>query len=216
MPRVSSLDGFSRELDEELTWRKREISDMRRAIGDAEGELRGPLLRAFVPLLYAHWEGFSQASAKKYFSFITQQRLRVDALNEHYGNLIFLRRIDALSSASSSQDEKLKLISEIRSAGSLRFSRVHEKLIDTGANLNVDRMLRLCQVCGIDPSFVIEKRELIDVRLLKRRNGIAHGEWMTIPYSEIHDLSSEVLALMQNFRNLLENSIATESFRVGH
>jgi hypothetical protein len=63
----------------------------------------------------------------------------------------------------------------------------------------------ICLICAVDGVHFEEKRTLIDVILLKRRNAIAHGQQEFIAEADIDDLVESVLALMAHFRNLLEN-----------
>jgi hypothetical protein len=208
-----SFDDLSRAFDGELIWRRKEISDLSQAIRDCPSVSRPSLLRAFIPLLYAHWEGFSIRSASMYFDYITQRRLNIGSLSTHFGNFVFSRRLGALIAQGSSMDEKLSFLSHLRTESSLRFSKTPADLIDSGSNLNISRMRVLCRVCDVDSVFLDGFEDLIDVELLKRRNEIAHGEWVSVVEDDVPRLSDAVFSLLSTFRNLLENSIVEEKFK---
>jgi len=208
-----SLEDFSISLDQELIWRRKEISDLRQAIRDCASTSQNSLIRAFVPLSYAHWEGFVISVAKMYFSFITTRRLKYSELEKHFMRLTFLKRLDALSQSKSSLDGKLKLLLEIDRARELRFSSVSPDIIDSGSNLNTDQTRQICTVCGISADFLSGHEDFLDVELLKRRNQIAHGEWATIGADQVDSLSDGVLDLMTMFRNEIENAIVGETYR---
>ena len=57
MPQLRTPDEFSDAITSDLTWRIREISDLRTAIRRMDAALKPSVLRAGVPLIYAHWEG---------------------------------------------------------------------------------------------------------------------------------------------------------------
>jgi hypothetical protein len=58
---------------------------------------------------------------------------------------------------------------------------------------------------GLDYSFYESKQVIIDEQLLKRRNAIAHGEYLSLDRDEYQQLRDEILAMMENFRTQVEN-----------
>ena len=58
-------------LDQDFAWRLQEIASIRKAIRNASGRNQATLLRAAVPLLYAHWEGFVKTAAFRYAAYIS-------------------------------------------------------------------------------------------------------------------------------------------------
>lgn len=85
-------------------------------------------------------------------------------------------------------------------------------LIDTKSNLNTDVIKEICLICSVDQSHFESKRVFVDQLILKRRNAIAHGKQEFIQEDEIDDLVSDVLALMQHFRTLLENKVYLKQY----
>jgi hypothetical protein len=213
MTKMLNSEDFTKRLDLELTWRRREISDLKRAIKDAPVVSQASLLRAFVPVLYAHWEGFSVRACQTFFKYITDRKISIGRLSPHYGNLIFMKRLSFMLSSKSSFDDRIRVIAEIRSEADVRFSKLPEELIETGSNLNSARMRSLCLLCGIDAAFIDGAEDLIDVQMLKRRNEIAHGEWSTISSDEVEKLSDGVFDLLTTFRNQLEAVIWGENYK---
>ena len=53
---------------------------------------------------------------------------------------------------------------------------------------------------------------LIDERLLKSRNGIAHGDRLMVDNEGYYELVEKVLEMMRWFKTDIENAAATESF----
>ena len=58
-------------LDTDLTWRRKELSDMKAAIRVADPTSKSPLLRAIITMSYAHWEGYVRTCANRYFQHLT-------------------------------------------------------------------------------------------------------------------------------------------------
>ena len=59
---------------------------------------------------------------------------------------------------------------------------------------------------GIDAKPYETKFNLIDSSLLKRRNCIAHGEYLELELNSYRLLADEVLALMRQLKTDIENS----------
>lgn len=60
---------FSRSITSDLTWRIKEISDLRTVIRRSEPSFIPTVARAGVPIIYAHWEGHVTAVSKAYLWF---------------------------------------------------------------------------------------------------------------------------------------------------
>ncbi len=198
--------------DEDLIWRRKELSDIKSAIKAADKYSKPALLRSLVAMSYAHWEGYIRTCANKYFEHLTLRKKPYFELERQFYVNSFLRRLDALHRSRVSLKERCKLINDILDGESGRFSYLNPDLIDTRSNLNTDIIRDICVICGVDSNYFEENRIFLDVMLLKRRNAIAHGEQEPIQLIEIDDFVSQILALMGHFRNLLENKVYTKGY----
>jgi hypothetical protein len=203
------------QLDSDLTWRLRELSDLKSAIGSSQLNARSVLLRSLVTMLYAHWEGHIRFCANKYFEHVTLRKHRYDQLEKQLYINSFITRLDALHLRRVSVDERCQLISEVLESSQNRFSRINPSLIDTRSNLNTDVLKDLCLICGVDFSYFEIKTTFIDVILLKRRNSIAHGEETYIESGELDTLIAEVVGLMRAFKDAVQNKVYTKSYLRG-
>jgi len=89
----------------------------------------------------------------------------------------------------------------------------HEGVIDTQSNLSSLVFEEIASSIDIDPMPYKLKYKLIDESLLKRRNQIAHGEYLDIDTQGYHNLSHEVVTLLRAYKTDIENSIALESYK---
>lgn len=198
--------------DEDLIWRRKELSDIKSAIKAVDKYSKPPLLRALVAMSYAHWEGYIRTCANKYFEHLTlRKKPYIDLERQFYVNS-FLRRLDALHRSRVSLKERCKLINDILDGECDRFSYLNPDLIDTRSNLNTDVIKNICVICGVDSNHFEDNRFFLDVMLLKRRNAIAHGEQEPIQVNEIDDFVRKILTLMGHFRNILENKVYTKGY----
>lgn len=202
---------FADQLDSDLTWRVRELSDLKAAIARNQPNA-DVLLRSLVTMLYAHWEGHVRFCATKYFDHLTLRKHRYDALEAQIYINSFLPRLDALRLSRVSVEERCQIIRDIMGSSRNRFSHINPSLIDTRSNLNSDVMRELCRVCAVDFGYFEAKAHFTDVILLKRRNAIAHGEDTYIGKDEVDGLIAEGISLMRAFKDALQNKIYTKSY----
>jgi hypothetical protein len=68
-------------------------------------------------------------------------------------------------------------------------------------------------VLGFDKSIYFPKKVMIDQKLLKNRNNIAHGQHLDIDEGEYYELYYEILEIIELFRNELENAAALNAYK---
>lgn len=202
MSKPFSEDDLANQLTQDLTWRLREISDLKAAVLGSDDVARPALIRALVAIAYAHWEGHVRFSSQKYLTHIALRKLTFAVLNPQFLRNDFLPRLAVIS--HKSMEERGLIVDAILSGSEKRFSRVNEDLINTRSNLNFDVLKDICRVCGIDISIFDGKETFIDIILLKRRNAIAHGEDTFVGIAELDDVSDGVIELMRTFSNQLQ------------
>lgn len=211
MSKPYSEDDLASQLTQDLTWRLREISDLRSAVRTADKIAQPALLRAIVAITYAHWEGHVRFSAKRYLTHIALRRLQYDALNRQFLRNSFLPRLATMGHKGIT--ERGDIVDAILSAGISRYSSVNDDLINTRSNLNSEVAAEICKVCGLRTDLFMGQETFIDVVMLKRRNSIAHGEDTLIDISELDGLTDNAIALMRTFSNELQSSAYLGAYR---
>ena len=66
--------------DEELIWRRQELSDLKSAIRAADVPSKPVLLRSLITMSYAHWEGYTRTCATRYFQHLTLRKYTYEKL----------------------------------------------------------------------------------------------------------------------------------------
>jgi hypothetical protein len=66
---------------------------------------------------------------------------------------------------------------------------------------------------GIDPSPYESRYHLIDESLLKRRNNIAHGDYLEVTRDDWVGLADEILLMLRQLKTDIENAIVLASFK---
>ena len=213
MSKPYSEADFSTQIDQDRTWRLREISDLKTAIIRADDNLRRVLLRALITICYAHWEGYVRFAARKYLEHVALRKFQYSELDRQFLRNYFLPRLAALSTAKTSIAERCALVDEILSSSDRRFSRANEDLISTKAKLNFDVFTDICLVCCVPTQCFADKATFIDVLLLRRRNAIAHGEDAFVAVENLDELTNETVDMMRAFGDALENHVYLKDYK---
>ncbi len=216
MSKARTETDLSAQLDADFTSRLRELSDLKRAIRDADPNARQVLLKALVAISYAHWEGHVKFAATKFFEFVAVRRLPYPSLQQQFYVNSFLARLGSFVASRPSLKSRCDLISDVLTPGVSSFSQVHPDLVNTGSNLKFEVLQNICLVCGIDSAVFQPYETFIDVFLLRRRNSIAHGDESVVGFHEVDELIDGVIQLMRMFRNEVENKVTLPPKNVVH
>ncbi len=177
----------------------------------ARGPARDALLRAGVALIYAHWEGYCKNALTLYLKFVARRKLKlrelrpgfaalaVDSAVRKQGNLTEVRRrMSTVTQLMDGLDDRLAIPS---------------KEVNTQSNLNSEVCEELLEMLGLDFTPFATKAHLIDYKLLRARNEIAHGRWSPVDLAAFEELYSEVLMMIRTVRNLVTTAADNGEYR---
>jgi hypothetical protein len=199
-------------LDAEFVWRLKEISALKSAIRSAAFIAEGTLVRASVALLYAHWEGFVKNAATGYVTYVNNQGLNYSDLQTCFVVLGFKKSLhDARQSKQASAN--IVAINFLRDGLIQKSQMKVDVAINTESNLNSEVFKNILSTIGLDPAAYETKANLIDESLLKRRNTIAHGEYVDVAKKDWANLADEVLAVLRQFKTDIENASAQAAYK---
>lgn len=208
---IRTLNQLQAALDKELGWRIKEIGAFQVASKSSNQQAKH-FVRAGVALVYAHWEGFIKSSSEMYLSYVGNRSLT-------YRDLKSCFALFGLKSKLSTLSESRKSIANI-SAFEFILERIDEEAnmnlssaINTESNLTSKVFENIAASLDIDPTAYDTKFNLIDESLVKRRNQIAHGEYLDISGKDFSELSKDVIGLMRLYKTDLENAASLESYR---
>lgn len=193
-------------LDDDISWRIKEISDVKDAIRVAEQTARRSIIRAGVPILYAHWEGFIKYGSECVLNYVNNQGLALRALHPCFVVYGAKRKIRTIIESGSATDNvevvefflnKLDQRAELSTIGS----------VNTESNLSSEIFERIARSLGIDVSAYETKYVFINKSLLEKRNEIAHGKFLDVEQDDFRKLADEVIVLLRNYKTDLENIV---------
>ena len=198
-------------LERSLAWRKKELTDLKFTVSLAPDARQRMLLRAAVCLLYAHWEGFIKDAATEYIRYVASQSLLLEDVAINFVALGF--RSDIVIAGNSRRPTlHTDLIDNILNGQRQPFTPQWREAVDASSNLDSRHLADiLCQV-GVNPDDYLSKGHLLDERLLKNRNAIAHGQGIPIAVADYDELHEVVVALLDQFRDDLEQAAISYSY----
>ena len=215
MTKIRTADELQNVLDGELSWRIKEIADIRSATKIARVGSEMTLRRAGIALLYAHWEGFIKASARAYVTYVASQRLRHSELRRCFVAMSLRVQIGEVSSIKHARPVIAALEAILnRQDDRARFSGRPSWGKRLG-NLDSQVFINVAHWIGLDVEQYSTKWHFIDNRLLARRNAIAHGRGgdLELDREGFDELVDGVLELVRWFKTDIENAVSTRAFQ---
>jgi hypothetical protein len=209
---IRTVEQLSDTLSKDLAWRKKELSEVKtlveaKSVSDQRHKV---LVRSGVCILYSHWEGFVKLATNSYVEYVREQKLTYKQLSS---NFLALAMKEQLKKAKETNKPSLYIpvcdffLSELNQRCSLP-----KDTISTGSNLSSEILKEITYILGIDFSHYSTKSVLIDTKLLKTRNEIAHGNYLICDREEYIELHTEVIEMLDIFRNQIENAALERKF----
>lgn len=211
MTKLRTLSEFQDALDGSFAWRLREISYIRTAAMGAESFAQIALLRAGLPLLYAHWEGFVKQASEIYIGYVSAQRIPYQQLASCF--VVFGVKKHMVSLAQSkSAIVNIEAVSFLRNSDALASILVLSTSVNTEANLGSTVFENIAASVGVTLTPYVAYANLIDKELVDRRNKIAHGEYLELDSTSFEALADEIVKLLRMYKNDIENLASTRAF----
>jgi hypothetical protein len=85
--------------------------------------------------------------------------------------------------------------------------------IKTRSNLSSEVLKDIASTVGVKFSLFETKATLIDEKLVNKRNHVAHGQFLDFDASGFEDLLDGVTAMMETWRNEIQNACITKRYR---
>ena len=212
MKRLQTQNQLQDFLDAEFGWRIKEISALKAAVKSSPYISVQTLVRASIALLYAHWEGFIKSAATAYVTYVNNQGLSYSELQTCFVVLGFKKTLHDAQQSKQSQ-LNVTLVEFIRDGLGEKSKLKIDTAINTESNLSAAVFENILQAVGFEVSPYEAKTNLINESLLKRRNTIAHGEYIGVAKEDWSKLADEVLQMLRQFKTDIENAMVMSSFK---
>lgn len=213
MKKVRTQSQLTDAMSEDFAWRKRELLNLKSLVEKNRGShIRDMCVRAALTLLYAHWEGFIKRIGSLYLEYVARQQLKHSELASPFLASAVSGLVRGVLNESGIRS-CMEVVKFFRSDAEEKSSINFKSGINTKANLKSDVFHEIVVTLGLDYTRFQTKEQLIDERLLKNRNHIAHGKTSLVDVDDYLSLHDEVQSMMQDFYNQVENAASVNAFR---
>jgi hypothetical protein len=213
MTKLNTLSLLNDALDEEFAWRKKELHSIKAAVSANENTNKeATFVRAAMAMLYAHWEGFIRKVGTNYLQFVYRQRLKNNEAAPFVVALSAGRVIDA-AMASRKAEARGKLVEFFSTRLDDRGQIQWDAVVNTKSNLSSAVLKEIVETLALDYRPFQSREKLIDEKLLRNRNHIAHGQYLTVSPAEYHQIHGAVFEMMEEFRDQVWRCAQSAAFK---
>ena len=208
--KLLTFDLLSDKVIDEFSWRRKELTLLKNKIPTSKNPLQSAMIRATLPLLYAHWEGFVKISLSYYLQFISYKGLRNDELRTQFFALSMRKKLGNLKDRSIQSESQM--IDFILSDFDKQSNIPTKNVVNTKSNLKYEVLEEILFIMDLEDDYFKRQEELIN-DLVNERNYIAHGEHKLIDYDTFLEFFDDVISLMVNLKSQIENSALLENYK---
>jgi hypothetical protein len=213
MSKIRTIDQLQTILDGDFSWRLKEIATLKIVVRSSDNLSRSTAVRASIPLLYGHWEGFIKNSSTHYLDYVNGQSLTYRELKSCFIVFGVKRKINDLVSSKNSS-VSIATLEFLRDELDERAKLKIESAIRTESNLSSKVFANIAKSIGINTQGYESRYHLIDESLLNRRNHIAHGEYLDVDSEGFRKLADEILYLLRLYKTDIENAVSLKEYKL--
>ncbi len=211
--KIRSLNELEDALDKHLAWRKQEISILTLEVSSAKKRKKEVMIRTAIVLIYAHWEGHIKKAAHAYLTYLNYIAPKYEDIKDNFFYLSLCEKFNGEVSFSGYR-KQAHAFEYVKNGPHENFKISVEKAVSTGSNLKSEIFSDILIKLGLSESDFELKYKLIDEKLLKNRNAIAHGdESRHIDLEEDYlEIKENVVEMMELFNTVIKNSASNKSY----
>ncbi|MDH4394626.1 MAG: MAE_28990/MAE_18760 family HEPN-like nuclease [Limnobacter sp.] len=213
MSKVRTVNQLQEILDNEFSWRIKEIASLKIVVRTSTNLSKSTAVRAAIPLLYGHWEGFIKNASNYYLEFINGQSLKYKELKSCFIVFGVKQKINNLINSKSS-DLSISTLEFLRDELNEKAKLKIDSAIRTEFNLSSKVFENIAKSIGLSTRAYEARYNLIDESLLRRRNLIAHGEYLDVDSNGFRELADEILQLLRSYKTDIENAVSLGDYKV--
>ena len=213
-------DSYCERISADWLWREKELRAVDSRLLSHKTDID---IKMAVLVTYSHWEGHFKKCALELLDFIREGIKRklfkwTDVRADVRQRMLFC----SYRRSSMSGQTHETFISYLNALHDARFAvalGAEAEIVMIDDNLSSMRAEAICRNLGVEHSWCVLKRIIIDERLLENRNAIAHGS-KTLRSGDMIDLSDPTLvgalietrSLIRESKNRFENAVNTKAF----
>jgi hypothetical protein len=207
---IAVVSVLSTKLQDEFSWRRKELSVLKSKIPLQKNPLQAAMLRSALPLLYAHWEGFVKISMSYYLEHVARKYLKNNELTTNFLTLSLQNKLGDL--IMNNFESKAKILELLFNDYQKQSTIPKKNVINTKSNLRFDVLKEILFILDLEDQHIDNQKVLID-DLVDTRNHIAHGEYNIMDYTTFENFYTDIIALMEYLKTKIENNAIQKSYK---
>ena len=152
MAKINTFDNLTYKLDEEFSWRRKELFLLKSKIPTIKNPLQSVMLRSALPLLYAHWEGFVKLTMSYYLEFVSNKHLKNEELNSTFLALSLQNKLGDLT--NSTFENRVKIIDLLFTDLSKKSNIPKKNIVNTKSNLKFEVLVEILFTLDLDDAHI--------------------------------------------------------------
>lgn len=207
---IFTFTHLSDKLDSELAWRRKELRLLYNQIKPNSSPIQSTLLRAAIPFLYAHWEGYVKVVGESYLEFVANKYEKVGELKTPFVVLAMQKKIG--QHELNEFEQKKKLFDAFINDFDKRANIPVKNVIQTKSNLWFNVFEEVLFTLGLD-GINLKKYKTVINDLVDSRNHIAHGRYLEVTYESYDSIHFDVISAMSQLKTEIENSAIQSHYK---
>ncbi|OBU29083.1 hypothetical protein C0Z01_11425 [Photobacterium kishitanii] len=213
---MDKLDIFTNHLEDDLSWRKQELTMLFLSHSDANEFI---LNKSLILMIYSHWEGYIKNSCKQYLLYVSKNKIQTNLLTSNFKAIMVKGHVNEVINSNNALtlSNEISLLEKINGNIYKNFnipdSILAEKdktFINTHDNLNFKTLRSFCKIVGIgNIDFIASRQNYINETLLAQRNAISHGNKID-PESVAFNLNRDSILKLRDLIFLIMDYIKDE------
>ena len=208
--KIFTVEDLVTKIDEDLSWRKKELYFIKTQIPKDKSPKQSAYLRLAIPLLYAHWEGFAKSSMEAYLKFVSLKYLKHTDLKPQFIALS-LSQLLGLSEIKNLEGKTI-IVKELLSRLNDKAKIPTKEVIQTKSNLRYDVFREIIYTLSLSETVFSKYKSFID-DLVDTRNHIAHGNYLRVEYNDCITMCNDLTSLLETLKTEIINSAVLELYK---
>lgn len=203
---MQTLEDLLARLDQEHSWRIKELTIMRYLVNQEEAEKSQIFLRTSFVFLYAHWEGFIRKATEYYLDYINEQGHNYGEIDNKLTALALKSKGFQLEQNSDSIDRYYDAVNFILNRSTIPVKLPSSNVIKDTLALNSSQFRNLLKTLGLSTEYYELKEKKIDEILIKSRHDIAHGKRNRVYLEDFELIYSMITDFLAHFKEQIFES----------
>lgn len=219
---------FEKFLQDDLSWRKKEISDLYMiCLNNNNKEV---LFKSMILILYAHWEGYIKKSSKLYIKYIAEKKTKIGDLTPNFKAIVLKSNVNKCieNCENLTLSNELDFMNKYQIMANKKFklnidpdNDRESDIINTHNNLKPKVFKNIINILGLKYNDAYKVREnYISNNLLAGRNAIGHGSKFNLEeqldfnltINDLEKLKSIIVCILDFHKEILLDYVENEFY----